>query len=137
MYRSDPVQRTNQNRCRFDNLNLDFNFFLFRNPFRNVFASSSAAYCIFEHRRKDYCCFTSHLLHSNLLVQSTRFPGTAGMPVPIPGYPEPPDILHPRRRTACGQFLVCYRTFAHQNTNPADQELQSRGGHQGLSGYSI
>ena len=130
----NPVQRTNRKplfeiertRSRYS-----------KSLFEFVFALSSVANCIFEHRRKDYCCFTSHLLHSNLLVQSTRFPGTAGMPVPIPGYPEPPDILHPRRRTACGQFLVCYRTFAHQNTDPADQELQSRGGHQGLSGYSI
>jgi hypothetical protein len=27
--------------------------------------------------------------------------------------------------------------IAHQNTDPADQELQSSAGHQGLSGYSI
>ena len=123
MYRSDPVQRTNQKPLPiFEILNLESNCSKYLS--KCFLHSSSAAYCIFEHRRKDYCCFTSHLLHSNLLVQSTRFPNCWHARTG-PWHCRPTGHMHPRTRlSASGKFLAA-TVLCSSDTDPADQHCRA------------
>ena len=102
----------------FEILNLESNSS--KSLFEMFAHSSSVAYCIFEHRRKDYCCFTSHLLHSNLLVQSTRFPNCWHARTG-PWHCRPTGHMHPRTRlSASGKFLAA-TVLCSSDTDPADQ----------------
>ena len=82
--------------------------------------------------QKRMLLFYSHQqLHSDMLVQPTRFPGTAGMRAGmLATAPTQPSI----RQWAISGVLPY---IAHQNTDPADQELQSSAGHQGLSSITL
>jgi hypothetical protein len=74
---------------------LQFLIFTIFNYLQSI--ESVTAYCIFEQfpnntRRKDLLLFYIHQqLHSDMLVQPTRIPGTASMLAPIPRSPGRPD----------------------------------------------
>ena len=111
MYRSDHVQRTNQKPLPiFEILYLESNSS--KSLSKCFLHPSSVAYCIFEHRRKDYRCVTSHLLHSHMLVQSTRIPNCCRARTG-PWHCRPTG-QHPRTRlSASGKFLAA-TVLAHQ-----------------------
>ena len=134
MYRSDPVQRTNQKQLPlFEILNLESNCSKYLS--KCLLHSSSVAYCIFEQSAdvekiivvlQAICCTPICWFNP----QGFR---TAGMLAPVPGTADRPGILHPRTRLfASGKFLAA-TVLCSSDTDPANQHPQSRAGHHGLS----
>ena len=94
--------------------------------------------------QKRMLLFYSHQqLHSDMLVQPTRIPGTAGTCLHR-SLTIRTDRIQNHRATAPTQASIrqwaisgVLPYIARQNTDHADQELQSSAGHQGLSGIAL